>query len=681
VPLISKTIGVSGDYSDIPAFIAGQQASAAAGNDQMGVLVDSSLSVVAGGISLQASWSGRLLTIKNGSSTQLATYTDALGFDIATTVDVGITLQGIKFVSSGGNTIQFLGINPLITQPILIERCMFSALVGVAISPGSSATITLLNSFIYVQNPADIYEGSGVMQGVVNSSSTATVTVSYCGIWIQDDYNLLAYTRYGIVGHASSLAVVRDTFVQCAQQPLGGRTGSDYVNCTLSGDCVSSDATGDIKNKTALATYFVTPGEYKLAQSSFASWGSYGNEVGAPFDDIEGRGRVAGLFDIGPYAFTAITTSTSTSITTTTITSTSTSTSTTLTSTSITSTSTSITTTTITLDPSTKDRIKVNTKAIAIRPEKGNIAVSFDTDVDSKSWKVFYADKDYTDFVLALNYATDPGAFIFDVDESRVLIQNVTAGRKYKIRVYSYNHPDQLNGANYGYSKEVYVPFEGDSSGKTIEYLILKATAIPGTTNTSKGSILLAWNDTLSPGWGTKNNGYDVQYLIGGTGTINATRLPSGTTSYLVENLESDVVYQFRLIQYDADNNQVNFDSRIVKTYNTTPPFTAPTFNSSMIEWIDQGRNSADNQIVKISIPAPPPTARAIVVIGVSGQGIMSSGEATSAKFYYNSNVSDNQIVSYKLRAIDSYGNYSDSAIVDLVIGNRTGPQNPATEG
>jgi len=202
-------------------------------------------------------------------------------------------------------------------------------------------------------------------------------------------------------------------------------------------------------------------------------------------------------------------------------------------------------------------------------------------------------------------------------------------------------------------------------------YVTVTTTVIPSDIGSGIGAVLLNWDDTYRD-----DSGYDVQYIIGGTGTINASRIASGSTSYLIKNLNDDTEYQFKLVKYDTDDNGVEYDSDKIRTFDRTFPL-APTFDSSMIEWTDQGPNSDNNQIVTITIPASASDVKSIQVIAVTGVGVVSSGKADSTRLYYNKEVADNQTVSYKLRAYDFNGNYADSSTVSVVIGNRTSPSSP----
>lgn len=136
------------------------------------------------------------------------------------------------------------------------------------------------------------------------------------------------------------------------------------------------------------------------------------------------------------------------------------------------------------------------------------------------------------------------------------------------------------------------------------------------------------------------------------------------------------VEYQFRLIKYDVDNNGVAFDSNIIKTPSTTLPKKI-SFTNLMVKWLDQGPNSGDNQIVEITIPSFVIGVISVQVIVVSGEGAKPSTPMTLSGIYLNKGVSDNQTVSYQLRAIDFNGKYIDSDIASVVIGNRTGIQGP----
>lgn len=205
-------------------------------------------------------------------------------------------------------------------------------------------------------------------------------------------------------------------------------------------------------------------------------------------------------------------------------------------------------------------------------------------------------------------------------------------------------------------------------------YVTVTATVIPGEIGSGIGAVLLTWDDTYRD-----DSGYDVEYIIGGTGTINASRIASGSTSYLIKNLSDNTEYQFKLVKYDADDNGVEYNSNKVTTFDRTNP-VAPTFNSSMIEWTDQGPNSNNEQIVIITIPTLASDVKSIQVIAVTGVGAVSSDRADSARLYYNKGIADNQTVSYKLRAYDFNGNYTDSSTVSLVIGNRTKPSEPTID-
>jgi hypothetical protein len=221
----------------------------------------------------------------------------------------------------------------------------------------------------------------------------------------------------------------------------------------------------------------------------------------------------------------------------------------------------------------------------------------------------------------------------------------------------------------YGISREVYAP----GAFGEVSYLELIATVIPQELNSGKGEVLLTWDN-----FDRDDNGYDIDYVLGGSGQINIERLISGTKLYTITNLESKK-YQFKLKKYDIDSNAIEFISNIVLVPNRTPP-AIPLFNSSMLTWEDQGPNSANSQIVKVQINIPI-DAKYIQVITVSGVGISSSEKISTAGYYVNMGVADNQTVSYKLRAIDANGNYTDSNIVSLVIEKRTNLATPSVIG
>lgn len=322
-----------------------------------------------------------------------------------------------------------------------------------------------------------------------------------------------------------------------------------------------------------------------------------------------------------------------------------------------------------------------------MRDKEANLWVGWEPGFGMKSWKVFYAEKPYTNYILGADFQVNPETFTFDSEnirileqppevetEARTLIQNVIAGRQYKARVYAYKTRTQNIIDKYGISREIYAPIDINSEELTdidTNYLQLVAVAIPQELNSQIGEVELTWNNI-----DRDENGYDVEIIKGGSGTINTERLPSETKSYLIENLSDDVEYQFRLVKYDVDDNRVVFDSNVVRTPDRTPP-SVLTFNSSMVKWIDQGANSGDNQVIEITIPTLTADTAEIQVIAVSGVGTSNSEPFTSAGSYFDRGVSDNQTISYKLRGIDSSGNYRESIAVSIVIGNRTELEGP----
>ena len=113
--------------------------------------------------------------------------------------------------------------------------------------------------------------------------------------------------------------------------------------------------------------------------------------------------------------------------------------------------------------------MQVGVEAIPVRPEKANLWVGWRKDFGSKSWKVFYAEKPYTNYVLGMDYQANPEAFTIEdvrriltqetfTTEVRTLIQNVSAGKQYKVKVYAYDTRTQNKVINNGTSREVYAP-------------------------------------------------------------------------------------------------------------------------------------------------------------------------------------------------------------------------------
>jgi hypothetical protein len=209
----------------------------------------------------------------------------------------------------------------------------------------------------------------------------------------------------------------------------------------------------------------------------------------------------------------------------------------------------------------------------------------------------------------------------------------------------------------------------------TINYLQLVAIATGGPINSSKGTITLSWNNIERD-----ENGYDITYLVGGAGNVNIERILSGTKSYTIADLPDSVMYQFRLTKYDIDNNPVTFDSNTVTTPDRTPPKDTPIFDNTMVQWLDQGANSGDTQVIKIIVPIPAVDAAYLQVIAVSGVGVKSSELMIATGEYFDKGLADNQIVFYKLRAIDSSSNYRDSATISVIIEDRSQPLQPTVE-
>jgi hypothetical protein len=134
------------------------------------------------------------------------------------------------------------------------------------------------------------------------------------------------------------------------------------------------------------------------------------------------------------------------------------------------------------------------------------------------------------------------------------------------------------------------------------------------------------------------------------------------------------------LIKYDIDNNPVSFDSNIITTPNRTAPKETPIFDSTMIQWVDQGPNSGSSQVVKITVPSSAEDATYMQVVAVGGMEVKSSNLMITAGIYFDRDLPDNQIVSYKLRTIDSSSNYKDSVTVSVIIGDRSQPLKPTAK-
>ena len=284
-----------------------------------------------------------------------------------------------------------------------------------------------------------------------------------------------------------------------------------------------------------------------------------------------------------------------------------------------------------------------------------------------KSWKVLYAEKPYSNYTVGADFRTDPSTFAIlkpailtnSIIEYRTLIKDVPAGKLYKAQVYAYNTSTQNKINKFIISREVYAP-------KVTTYLEFIAADVPQELNSGKGEVILTWNNVDTT---RDDNGYDIEYVLGGTGLVNIVRLPSGTNTFTISNLQSKK-YQFKLKRYDIDSNAVEFISNEVLVPNRTAP-TIPMFNSSMITWLDQGPNSGSSQVVRVQISIPV-DATYIQVLAVSGVGIKSSEKLSVNGYYENTGVADGQIVSYKLRSIDANGNYADSGIVSLTIDKRS---------
>lgn len=319
--------------------------------------------------------------------------------------------------------------------------------------------------------------------------------------------------------------------------------------------------------------------------------------------------------------------------------------------------------------------MSIGVEALPVCIDQCNLWVGFEVDLEIESWKVYCAEKPYVNYTLEADSVAEPTRFSFlkkalilkDVDtENRVLIRGVAAGRQYKVQLIASGGLSSKSEI----SREVFTP---GAHGEVESYLELIATVVSQEVNSSKGEVILTWDDTSRD-----ENGYDVEYTLGGSGQVNTERLISGVKSFTVSNLESKK-YQFKLKKYDIDSNAVEFISNIVLVPNRASP-AIPLFNSSMLTWEDQGPNSANNQIVKVQISIPT-DAQYIQVIAVSGIGTRSSERISTEGYYMNAGVADNQVVSYKLRAIDANGNYADSNPVSLTIEKRTKLMVPSITG
>lgn len=159
--------------------------------------------------------------------------------------------------------------------------------------------------------------------------------------------------------------------------------------------------------------------------------------------------------------------------------------STTSTSTTTTSTSTSTSTTE---DPRLLGdvEIRVGVEAIPVKIETNNLWVGWDQ-AGMKSWKVYYAEKPYTNYILGADCLINPELFTIsktvriltntDIEsEVRTLIQNVPAGKQYRVKVIAYKTNSQNTVDKYGTSREVYTPtFNAPSViGSDINFLEFK---------------------------------------------------------------------------------------------------------------------------------------------------------------------------------------------------------------
>lgn len=91
--------------------------------------------------------------------------------------------------------------------------------------------------------------------------------------------------------------------------------------------------------------------------------------------------------------------------------------------------------------------LKVEVQVILTHTNECNLWVGFEADNETRSWKVFYAEKPYSNYILVADYEDNPMLFSLYKDalimenvdiENRVMIQGLTSGKLYKVKVLGY---------------------------------------------------------------------------------------------------------------------------------------------------------------------------------------------------------------------------------------------------
>jgi RHS repeat-associated protein len=177
--------------------------------------------------------------------------------------------------------------------------------------------------------------------------------------------------------------------------------------------------------------------------------------------------------------------------------------------------------------------------------------------------------------------------------------------------------------------------------------------------------------DYYKPSGATKVNVTKVS----GSGVNSSGDLTASSGTYTDTGVYDSQTISYKIVAYDAEGNNSTSATEHKNIADRTAPST-PT--NPTVTWNDQGLNTGDLQKVTVTYNKPSGATR-VRVEKVTGTGTSNSGWYTgSSGSYQDTGINDEQSVSYKIRAEDSEGNYSNSATVITTIDDRTAPSTPA---
>ena len=164
----------------------------------------------------------------------------------------------------------------------------------------------------------------------------------------------------------------------------------------------------------------------------------------------------------------------------------------------------------------------------------------------------------------------------------------------------------------------------------------------------------------------------DVEGLSG----IGVTALTTVySNNYFVDSgLNDDQPVSYRVRVYDHNDNW--FETNLNTTIEDRTAPAIPNSNLMSLQWVNNTDvNTSDNQDIQINFSLPiDPDVNNVRIQAASGDGASTSPTYTTSSSFLDENVHDNQTVQYKMIAYDAQGNYSESSVKGIVIGNRTPP-------